>query len=475
MCSTGTSHGPEAPEVLHLLNCVSGLLDTHDEAALFGLTDDEVMEATLLRERLARRFDGLGCRLVRELDGRKVATRVGAVGTAAVLRGRLLVGPTDAHTRVRNATAMDGPLTATRDALLAGDISYQHVTVIVSVVGRVHSSVPAPVRGEVETYLLQFAAQVDPTELARYGRIILQTINPGKDGDDDQTRRAKRALYLRDREDGMTDLHAVLDPEGAALAAAALDPLAAPRPGVGGERDPRSAAHRRADALIEVFRKILSTGDLPATGGIRPHISVLVPYSTLIGEPATPDWLGNPGWSRTTSRPAGSGGSGGSGWPGVPDGAGGSGYTPGYTFQGAVPLPKDVLDRVCCDASVRRIVFAPDGQPLDVGRSARTVTPAIRAAVIARDICCTFPFCDRPPSWGDIHHLHYWNNGGPTSLANSAVVCSFHHEKPHHEGWKLRLGPAGVIEWQAPYWVDPDQKWRSNPIRQARHPYPIRT
>ncbi len=65
--------------------------------------------------------------------------------------------------------------------------------------------------------------------------------------------------------------------------AAALNPLAAPRPQVDGARDPRSAGRLRCDALNELCRKVMSDGDLPATGGKRPHVSVLVPFSTRTG------------------------------------------------------------------------------------------------------------------------------------------------------------------------------------------------
>jgi hypothetical protein len=412
------------------LDRIDALLDGHGDAALFGVTDEQLTVVLERRERVARRLDGLGLRVVREVDGRDVAGREGAAGTAALLRGSLLVRPSVAYGRVRVAAAVEGRLAATGQALRDGGISFDHAVVIESVVGRVHRTRVAAV-GEVEVVLLNAAAEVDPGDLEKVGRALLIAVNPGPDGDDDHTRRAKRFLGMRDREDGMVDLRAVLDPEGAAVVAAAIDPLAAPRPEQDGLPDPRPAGRRRADALIELCRKVMNGGDLPTSGGVRPHVSVLVPFSTLVGE----------------------------------------GAAPGSTGQGSVPLPKDVLDRVCCDASVRRVVFGPAGQPLDVGRAVRTATPAIRAAVVARDICCTAPGCDRPASWTDTHHLEYWNHGGVTSVANLALACGVHHDKVHYDGWKVRLGPAGRIEWLAPPWVDPHQTWKTNHIRKARDPY----
>ncbi|MGF7236695.1 MAG: HNH endonuclease signature motif containing protein, partial [Frankia sp.] len=132
---------------------------------------------------------------------------------------------------------------------------------------------------------------------------------------------------------------------------------------------------------------------------------------------------------------------------------------------------QDVLDRICCDAAIRRIVLGPEGQPLDVGRAMRTPSAAIRAAVIARDLCCTAPGCDRPATWSDIHHVTHWNRDGPTSLNNLALACRYHHGLPHHEGWEVRVGAHHRVEWLAPVWIDPTQTWRTNHIRQARDPY----
>jgi hypothetical protein len=35
----------------------------------------------------------------------------------------------------------------------------------------------------------------------------------------------------------------------------------------------------------------------------------------------------------------------------------------------------------------------------------------------------SWPGCDRPLAWCDAHHLHHWVDGGPTDLANLALLC----------------------------------------------------
>ncbi|WP_242419678.1 HNH endonuclease signature motif containing protein, partial [Frankia sp. CpI1-P] len=36
--------------------------------------------------------------------------------------------------------------------------------------------------------------------------------------------------------------------------------------------------------------------------------------------------------------------------------------------------------------------------------------PHLRRALAARDRGCTFPGCDRPPSWCEAHHVIHWTH-----------------------------------------------------------------
>jgi hypothetical protein len=95
-----------------------------------------------------------------------------------------------------------------------------------------------------------------------------------------------------------------------------------------------------------------------------------------------------------------------------------------------------------CDASVTRVVLGPSSEPLDVGRRTPVIPPAIRRAVILRDKHCRFPGCDQPPSRCDVHHIQHWADGGPTSLANSTLLCRRHRGRVHRPDG-FRLDPAG--------------------------------
>jgi hypothetical protein len=61
--------------------------------------------------------------------------------------------------------------------------------------------------------------------------------------------------------------------------------------------------------------------------------------------------------------------------------------------EGASDLPVESVRRLGCDGSVVHIADGADGAPLSVGRRQRTVSPAIRRALWARDGGCDFPGC----------------------------------------------------------------------------------
>ena len=174
------------------------------------------------------------------------------------------------------------------------------------------------------------------------------------------------------------------------MLSAALDPLSAPNPCTeNGGRDLRPADQRRAEALIEVCRRATTAGGAaPAT--TKAQIVVTIDLDTL----------------KDAIRGA------------------------GRTHSGAVLSPATVR-RLACDASIIPMVLGSQGQPLDLGRTRRLVTPALLAALWSRDKGCTFPRCGRPPQWCDAHHVRHWADGGHTALTNLTLLCAHHHTWVH--------------------------------------------
>jgi hypothetical protein len=105
----------------------------------------------------------------------------------------------------------------------------------------------------------------------------------------------------------------------------------------------------------------------------------------------------------------------------------------------------------CLRATSLGAPYTSLSQPLDVGRSTRTVPPYLRKAVIQRDRHCQFPGCHQPPSRCDAHHLIHWSQGGPTSLGNLRLLCKFHHLIViHRSGWTLTCHPDGTTTATSP-------------------------
>ena len=89
-----------------------------------------------------------------------------------------------------------------------------------------------------------------------------------------------------------------------------------------------------------------------------------------------------------------------------------------------------------------------DGQILDVGRRTRTISPALRRALLHRDRDCRFPGCGLRFCQG--HHLRHWAHGGPTTLDNLALLCRLHHRAVHEEGYQVEREADGALQFRRP-------------------------
>ena len=105
----------------------------------------------------------------------------------------------------------------------------------------------------------------------------------------------------------------------------------------------------------------------------------------------------------------------------------------------------------CLRGTLLNAPFNTPSQPLDIGRTTRTIPPHLRTAVTLRDQHCQFPRCRQPASVCEVHHLIHWAHGGPTSLANLILLCRFHHQIAIHRwGWTITRHPDGTTTATAP-------------------------
>ena len=104
---------------------------------------------------------------------------------------------------------------------------------------------------------------------------------------------------------------------------------------------------------------------------------------------------------------------------------------------GRSSLPIEAVKRLCCDSHAVILTEDDKGEPLSIGRKARTVPKAIERAVRARDRNrCTFPGC-RNKRFLDCHHVEHWANGGETSVNNLLLLCTRHHTLVHEGGFRI--------------------------------------
>src|SRR5437773_5287271 len=104
--------------------------------------------------------------------------------------------------------------------------------------------------------------------------------------------------------------------------------------------------------------------------------------------------------------------------------------------------------RLACDASRVVMRHDGDGRVVEVGARTRTIPPALRRALHARDRGCRFPGCG--VRFGQGHHLRHWAHGGPTTLSNLAMLCTRHHRAVQEEGFQVARGRDGARQFRRP-------------------------
>ena len=73
---------------------------------------------------------------------------------------------------------------------------------------------------------------------------------------------------------------------------------------------------------------------------------------------------------------------------------------------GGIHVSAETARRLACDAATVTMRHGPAGEVLNVGRRTRTISPALRRALAARDRHCRFPGCAATRC--DAHHVEHW-------------------------------------------------------------------
>ena len=385
-----------------------------------------------------------------------------AGSTAAWLRHRLRLSARAATSAVRTARALfRGPLTQTAHALVGGELSVAHAQVLAA---GTHS-LPDQVTAEAEPVLVEAARQLDPVGCGGSPGTCSRWPTPtAPTGIGNAAMPAAGCGWPRPLT-AWSPSTGCWNPKPARPISAALEPLARPADA----HDTRSGSQRNADALAELARRHLEGGRLPQAGGVRPQLTVTVDLDSLLGHPhavgGEVGWAGpldpeacrrlacdgavtrvlvtrqHPGHHHPDQNP--------------------NAEAPSQAPDPNAEAPPKTHDRSGTDGLAARLQAAmtllpptlggAPTQPLEVGRTTRVIQPAqhSRPGRPRQRLC--LPRLPAPAAWCDAHHLRHWLHGGPTDLANLALLCRAHHRAVHEGGWRLTREPDGRLTATPPH------------------------
>jgi hypothetical protein len=242
------------------------------------------------------------------------------------------------------------------------------------------------------------------------------------------TTRAERFVRVEPVDGAMAYLTAYLPADDAAQVMAAVEAVAVPMHRTPGEE--RRLDECRADAFVGLTTRTLTgpggaadptssdaPSDAPTTRrGSGAGVLVTIAMSTLLGADDLPAFVAG---------------------------------------HGPVPAAMGRALAADPDASWRRMLTDPlTGVLTDLSSRCYRPSPALRAAVIARDMTCTFPGCWVPAWRGDLDHVEPFDPDDPgaqTHGTNLHALCRAHHRAKTVGGWSVsRDAGTGITRWTAP-------------------------
>jgi len=370
------------------------------------LADEQLRETVPLAQHGINRLSALMTRAVAAGDARDVQRADGMVSMKSWLTGHCRISGRAAADMIRDGRRLAG-LPALASAYAEGDVTPGHVATITSAVTPARVAVAEANGIELATtdaVLTAAARALTPEDLAKAVRRWVAGIDP--DGALDDAAGLPRLFRMAAGLDGRVHLNGHLDPVGGEMLHTALEAV------MNGDRpagDLRTYGQRQGDALVELARRALRSGELPTVRGAAAQVRVTIDWFALCAERAAVGVRG--------------------------------GELP---FAG--PITAETARRLACDAGVVRLLTDPAGLPLDVGQEQRCGTAAIRKALELRDGHCVFTGCAVPAAWCDVHHVIHWAHGGPTSCENGALLCERHHTAVHEGGFTIARDP-GTATW----------------------------
>jgi len=342
--------------------------------------------------------------LIRQFDASGGWSDAGALSCAHWLNWRIGLGLGAAREKVRVAHAL-AKLPLVSNAMQRGALSYSKVRALTRVATR-----------ENEAQLVDLALSATAAQVERFTR-AWRRVDRTVAAEETAARHLHRHLDVWVDDDGAVALRGRLSPEVGAVVQRALEAASdrlyresATADDAHGMAQEVTPSQRRADALGLLAESALAHELDRGTAGDRYQVVMHVEGDVLqVDGDAGQAVLEDSGGSHVSAEPS---------------------------------------QRIACDASLVQMSHDADGSVLDVGRKTRTIPPAIRRALAARDRQCRFPGCVARHC--DAHHIHHWAKGGSTSLGNLVLLCRRHHRAVHEEGFTVTCHVDGELTFRRP-------------------------
>ena len=408
---------------------LAGLAITTEDSALLRM-------APTALEKLTRTVAGLRARTLAAIEADGSWRADGQTKLEAWLSAHTNTSWAQSRREVDRARALDTHLPQFREALESGDIGTDHIDAAVRYT--LESEARTEALGDPESGAELLARAAGQDTVAGFTRTLRSWA-----ASTDATATQQRWVRDLDREhltlttsDGGVRISGWLTEEHGLVLRTALNAHTG-RPAAG---DTRSRSQRDAIALTGLARLALDSGTLRPAARVRPHLLVTVPAETHAALAAATLTAQHTAEQVVAARHTATGETPEAVIPGHLDLTKFTGIGPA-TFTTGTPLAPGQLARLMCDADLTRIIFEPDGEPLDVGRAKRTFTAGQTKAIIARDLHCQFPGCEARPEWCEAHHVIWWTRDGRTDLDNGILLCWTHHTEVHRLGLTITKYP----------------------------------
>ncbi len=460
-------------------------LPTPGSQGWWQASDAELAAALRTAERVRNQAEATQAAVLAEMHSRGVFATYGYGSLVTLQRDLLRVSTTEAKKRAQRATRLNptregthekpaaAPLTA--EAAADGALNPGHVDAISEVMAAIPAEVDDTERAGYEKTLVDLAQQAGPVVVRRAGRHILALLDPdGAEPNDAELAEPERELLWSWTRHNRFKLRGTLDAESGQLLETLLSALAKPKPHVDGTPDQRGTGQRHGDAFAELLEYTQRAAERPTEAGETPVVTVSMSLDQLLRRDTRS--TSTTGTAGTTAAPGGTPDA-----PAVPGPYAKPGATGGTAATAAAdtpamvpslpelfattptlnwecPITAEQARRLACDSRIVPAVLGSNGEILDLGRETRTATRAQRRALAARDGGCVM--CSRTVRWCEVHHIRFWQHGGPTDIINLCLLCTACHRLVHHAGWDIRMATDGRPECLPPQWLDPTRQPR---------------